>query len=1060
MSSFGRSVGPDDAMLRVQRALKALYEGSDMRLRRLAHEFLLKFQKDRAAWSVAMRLLDAPEGSVQALYYGANTLYLKLKDEWGTLREPAQRKKLLGTILRHLAKHCGGGSSTGASSGVRVQWVVATRLALAAAQIAVRSDGGAEWLLRHALAAGDNGARESAAPYAVTLMSAVPEEAKLATISHNMRLKVRTHMRSASEAVVRRLRGYLAAAADGSHFVSKKLQQLIFECFIGWMGADVGVSVVTLDKLGVLDTSNRLGSVNLEGVLDLWTEALDLSRTRDATRAAADADRGMAKSAAKIMNSLTRLAPLYERAMASGDVDICRKITIASSTIGEQFPELVAAGSPDALTLTALQLRATEHPSVEVSEISLEFWLSLQDIDMESRHPMLRAPIYRKLFGILIMRVQQPATADADEYRDFRGFRDKVSDVLITSYYALGTDFFKTLAAILNRARETSRTAAKWRMVEAAAFALHSIGEVVADTPSDSEAASRLLALILSLIRADGALLSQCYLCNTIADCAIEFGASVGTSPWAQENVFRPLLQILLKATRVQPPKHAVFFRKGRPWGYLSNIGDAFAALCAARATKDFFGSDKKRLNGLVELICRENPSLLSLGSDATSRRGKDASECEQRILKGLAQLAMALPGAGSQSGGDATEILSKLFTPQKKSIQAHLAALAAAVARKEASQKVLAHFGVVSRLRTVEASLRVVWMATGPKGGSGSAVSIVQLFWPSMLKVLASNWRLPSSVAADEYNVPKALGDVLEVAIRALGPHATPYIPRLAGASAEKFKRNAHPECLRFLSTAARLCGSDSRTHVSLGAALATVAAPMTALLSRLSQSDAFSHAPLITEFCRLCVQMARRNPQATLSPETGLMRPVLATMPRLLAAVPSNGPYKPRRDMIESILQFFNIMVDAASSTTAPEVLQANIKMQLAEAGPSVARTLLLCIAENSTFAATLAASLWKLLRAAAGAAERWLTEPLTSSFFEKRLSGADRKRSLLAMLVLLRRDPTNSRGRSVNVAGRFRALMVDFARMCNSNGQTASDSLVGYAMNSPSRERKARA
>ena len=105
-------------------------------------------------------------------------------------------------------------------------------------------------------------------------------------------------------------------------------------------------------------------------------------------------------------------------------------------------------------------------------------------------------------------------------------------------------------------------------------------------------------------------------------------------------------------------------------------------------------------------------------------------------------------------------------------------------------------------------------------------------------------------------------------------------------------------------------------------------------------------------------------------------------------------------------------------------------------------------------------VAASLWKLLRAAAGAAERWLTEPLTSSFFEKRLSGADRKRSLQAMLVLLRRDPTNSRGRSVNVAGRFRALMVDFARMCNSNGQTASDSLVGYAMNSPSRERKARA
>lgn len=87
-----------------------------------------------------------------------------------------------------------------------------------------------------------------------------------------------------------------------------------------------------------------------------------------------------------------------------GPVEVCHAIARVVNAIGEQAPEWVAAsdGDPGAIKFVEFALDCMRHPDRCVGAVCMDFWISLQDIPLASRHPSLCQPVYMALLEVVI----------------------------------------------------------------------------------------------------------------------------------------------------------------------------------------------------------------------------------------------------------------------------------------------------------------------------------------------------------------------------------------------------------------------------------------------------------------------------------------------------------------------------------------------------------------------------------------------------------------------------------------------------------------------------------
>ena len=161
---MGDAAGP--ALERVREGVRALYHSTSEEERAQANSWLMAFVHSPEAWAVASALLREPADEVQ--YFGANMLFMKVRNEWHVMPEEAKAQTYAGLqqLVRQHAAASAGGAAHRLSLGLR-------RLCLAIAAAAAREKGAADRFLRDALTLA---AEPGGAAVGIELAAAVSQE--------------------------------------------------------------------------------------------------------------------------------------------------------------------------------------------------------------------------------------------------------------------------------------------------------------------------------------------------------------------------------------------------------------------------------------------------------------------------------------------------------------------------------------------------------------------------------------------------------------------------------------------------------------------------------------------------------------------------------------------------------------------------------------------------------------------------------------------------------------------------------------------------------------------
>ena len=163
--------------------------------------------------------------------------------------------------------------------------------------------------------------------------------------------------------------------------------------------------------------------------------------------------------------------------------------TLLSTFLIENVEDIVS--QPASIGLQAL-LEVQSHSSTSVALIPLECWLTIQEIPTSDRHEHWTKSLYKNLLEILLERLAYPINFthwenELEDSSDFFDFRRMAQDVLVSCYYLLRIEMIQALVYWV-------RTAADWRMSEAALSALSQISKDVCARCKSQAAENTIIA--------------------------------------------------------------------------------------------------------------------------------------------------------------------------------------------------------------------------------------------------------------------------------------------------------------------------------------------------------------------------------------------------------------------------------------------------------------------------------------------------------------------------------------------------------------------------------------
>lgn len=341
----------------VCRALEALYHNPDRNIKHEANKWLVSFQRVKwEPWGVCDKILSMPQISSECHFFAANTLRLKLlqnfdelpKSDWLPFRD---------SLLAHAERHS--------------MQTVRTMLSLCVACLTVQM--AQEWETAIVDLTNRFG-REETALVLLDILTVLPEEINDENLLVD--LGVRTMARNTavhhSTNIMSILFSYLQSTSSLPSEHQLPLQQKVMKAFLSWIKAGVLRSSELPDNPLFRATFDALALPGLAGLAtDVMVEMVKVSKD------IADHD-VLAK--AMITRSL-QLRQIFEKTQRTGDHELALRLSRVFAQLGESYLPFIVEGtvqgSQEADSLLNSLLLVASHSQKNVATNSFHFWYIL-----------------------------------------------------------------------------------------------------------------------------------------------------------------------------------------------------------------------------------------------------------------------------------------------------------------------------------------------------------------------------------------------------------------------------------------------------------------------------------------------------------------------------------------------------------------------------------------------------------------------------------------------------------------------------------------------------------
>ena len=473
-------------------------------------------------------------------FFVANVMYSKIRREWGAL-EDNERSYLRARVDAEVKMEVEGRVSPDGDMHIRTL----QRLCLCTAAMSVLARGDsanartitetvkeAEWMLS-AVKAVMSGGGDPSKPLIVftELLVMLPEEYEhnLEVLSAERQTELREEFQEVAPITMQLVRQMLVAAGSTSTEVACRG----LKCIGKW----AGVGGITLPKTLEGDGDSILSillSAFSASVASLTPELLVASSNALASVLSVQQYPtwyGSSPAAAQAfdlcLKAVIKSWPILEHCAANPyeTEEVAHALCKVAVALGEYQTENArfpfgddddddangATPSPpehfDHINLQLVQyiLKCAAFPLRLVARTTIEFWLSLQDIPMDKRHPTIRQPLYAELLMLMLRQCCLESNTDSLEDVDydlesFRNSSDGVRDLLVSAWYVLKRSYFETLIQTLNDVQTNSGAShpeTTWPTLESVFFLMHAVSRDVkaylienADTSTTPRAAT------------------------------------------------------------------------------------------------------------------------------------------------------------------------------------------------------------------------------------------------------------------------------------------------------------------------------------------------------------------------------------------------------------------------------------------------------------------------------------------------------------------------------------------------------------------------------------------
>mmetsp|Transcript_13763 Transcript_13763/g.26240 ORF Transcript_13763/g.26240 Transcript_13763/m.26240 type:complete len:997 (-) Transcript_13763:244-3234(-) len=967
-----------NALKNVLQALEALYMGSGNR--DAANRFLMDFPRHKEAWVVSVKLLETPP--LQCMFYGANTLYDKTKADWHTLGQK-ERERIFSLVMPNYGKLC-------ASKGSAL---VPGRLARTIAYAYFHTHKDPKRFMQLVFE------KKKTPVYALNLLEAVSLEVDTANLSHRTITLIKKEFKRHSVHVLQLIRSYLM-----SPNLDKSTQLLALRCFMGWI--ILGVMPLRLQEkqgmLPVLVNCLRRSPDHLQNVCDIWRESMQRANRKSDYRAAE-----------MVIAHIAQLGGQLDGAIRSNDDDMARQISIALCEVGETCCDIIAKGSRPSLSFVHAVGKCTAHPNLDVSVLSLDFWLALQDIPTRERHENLRAQTYFNLLKVLLVKLQYPESPDA---ADFHMYRSKTVDILVSAFYLLGKAFLDYVAGVFQKAVASRNV----RTIEACAFCLGAISrEIIAGGRKGLLMNQQVVGLIRNIL---GALMQA----STEAKNRMLYFTTLATvskfAPLlADDPKLRKAAIVLTAKPPLVVPENAVFFDdEGNTKGFLCQLGETFAKM--SNASLKYLAADQQSVANIAKFVQGSNPRLLLMDRKDASLNivTSDLAACQREFVKTIVKLYANLKDPGQ------LRLHVILMEPHAKILQNAITVTAEDSTQQNVQKKAKLFQRMVQLLTLLDEVLRVLQYSPRPD----IVHDVIQMYWGALAALYKLSWNLDQKKIVDEeFDLSLAVHQVTSTVLICTNGRSK-FFAQLIMLAGGRFKKSLDFQCLRTLKIAVETFGKDPSNHSGFQQIFASVAQPTFELV--MSGRNLADYYELLAAFMSLAEKMLLCCPVVTLDRRSGFLERILKMMPTIVTGAKDRAVATPSVKFLKNIMK-------ASTSSLSPQV-KSYIVESLVRAGGEISLAFLMRIASRSDSTKSFASGLYNLwLPQSPQTVQKWITTALGHRYFNDKLTSENKRDVWMTVQHQLQKGrlPRSQRG-GVNPEGLFKAFMEDFGEMSECGGE----------------------
>eukprot|EP00879_Flechtneria_rotunda_P013989 GHRR01014615.1.p1 GENE.GHRR01014615.1~~GHRR01014615.1.p1 ORF type:complete len:901 (+),score=383.80 GHRR01014615.1:2232-4934(+) len=690
-----------------------------------------------------------------------------------------------------------------------------------------------------------------------------------------------------------------------------------------------------------------------------------------------------------------------------------------------------ASGGQHVLPLAELMLHCIARPEREVCEAAVEYFLMVNTLPSEARHPQMVRPLYASLLQPLVHRhARYPAGFSSwneevnDDEEAFHRFRDQsLSELLETVYLMTGPTY-------LTHLQDTISTADMWQAVEGALYCLKAVACPVKNNlncsqyhhlQQSNQLVQALLEDLCSPAGKAAAFLGNPYTCATAAGLVGAYAA------WFAATTAAPLegaLRLSLHALCFAYSWHAAAL--------------AFRALCVRCAAK------------LCSAAVFHNLAAVAVQAVAPApQAGQVASivpmplEDRQAVVDGLAHIVTCL---NPQDAAEGALSLQQPHLTRTKAIIAH-GSTAAAQGGAAAKQLLV---NLADELQLIAVLVKgMEFPGQHPAGFHHPAMKLLEAAWP----VLSAVAEAP--VCQQDRAAVEAVCEVYKHALQTARGSAKPLLSTLLKAVGDMFTATHQPACLDLLAAITEVFGeaknapdlAAAQRQAFDGAVLAasnllvsrtTAGQPLSAsgelLRSLLAVGDAHlvfarelmlssAALPAVFEWAVAAAGLREKEPA---SAAFSFLSHLLAAAGKVMAAAAAAGTARPDPEQ--------------QAAAAAAMALQASIAVH----GEPLTWTVVAAVCDTAPrqLLRAVAGVLYQLLHGtvAGSTGPQWLLKVLQSQDLPGMAAGLLKPSDCETFAKLALRQPPLPRGR-------FDAMLMDFAAIAR--GEGTSDALLAYEL-----------